>query len=273
VESQPKPHETEQLCRDINEVSAWLAVDDFERARPSQQALSEIDVIALLGNQVIATLTTACILARKTPSATLLLSGGAGHSTHLLCDNLRLSNYGGLVRDGHIKESMAEAEMYDIVARGAFGLAAGQILIENQSRNSAENAASSLRALREAELPHATILILQDPTMQRRSMLTWARQAEIIGDTSRILSHAVFAPTVEPDGSGALSLLADHSRGTWTMERLIALILGEIERLHDDEHGYGPKGKNFLAHVDIPEQVYASYLRIAASPLAAQAVR
>ena len=61
--------------------------------------------------------------------------------------------------------------------------------------------------------------------------------------------------------------------GTWTMERFIALILGEIQRLHDDERGDGPKGMNFLAQVDIPERVYASYLRVAASQLAAQAVR
>lgn len=31
--------------------------------------------------------------------------------------------------------------------------------------------------------------------------------------------------------------------------------MGEIPRLSDDENGYGPKGKDFIAHVDIPTEV------------------
>ena len=43
--------------------------------------------------------------------------------------------------------------------------------------------------------------------------------------------------------------------GMWDMERYISLLLGEISRLKDDENGYGPKGKDFIAHVDIPKNV------------------
>ena len=31
--------------------------------------------------------------------------------------------------------------------------------------------------------------------------------------------------------------------------------MGEIPRLSDDGKGYGPKGKNYIAHVDILEEV------------------
>lgn len=31
--------------------------------------------------------------------------------------------------------------------------------------------------------------------------------------------------------------------------------MGEIPRLNDDENGYGPRGKNFISHVDIPQDV------------------
>ena len=41
----------------------------------------------------------------------------------------------------------------------------------------------------------------------------------------------------------------------WRMERYITLLMGEIPRLTDDESGYGPRGKRFIAHVDIPESV------------------
>ena len=32
----------------------------------------------------------------------------------------------------------------------------------------------------------------------------------------------------------------------------------------DDENGYGPKGKNFIAHVDIPETVYDAFEQLQA---------
>lgn len=37
-----------------------------------------------------------------------------------------------------------------------------------------------------------------------------------------------------------------------------SLLWGEIPRLTDDADGYGPRGKNFIAHVDIPTEVRAA---------------
>lgn len=50
-------------------------------------------------------------------------------------------------------------------------------------------------------------------------------------------------------------------------DRYLGLLLGEMVRLHDDDNGYGPRGKNFLPHVDIPDEVWQSYQRVLASPL------
>ena len=47
--------------------------------------------------------------------------------------------------------------------------------------------------------------------------------------------------------------------GMWDMERYISLLMGEIPRLTDNENGYGPKGKNFIAHVDIPTEVRSAF--------------
>ena len=46
------------------------------------------------------------------------------------------------------------------------------------------------------------------------------------------------------------------------MERFISLLLGEIPRLHDDEAGYGPRGKGFIAHVDVPEDILEAYRQL-----------
>jgi hypothetical protein len=256
------PQSAEQLARDINRISAYLALDDFMVSGPEPGILSRLDAIVLLGNQVIETLTAACTLLERAPSAILLLSGGVGHATPLLYENLRSSRYSALVHQGLIQETMAEAEMYAVVAQAAFEIPASRIRIESRSTNSAENARYSLEILREIGL-QGPVLILQDPTMQRRSLLTWTREADLAASCARTLSHAVFVPKVVSGPDEVLRLAEDQAQGTWTLERFLGLALGEIERLYDDENGYGPKGRNFLPHVDIPEPVYASYWRVA----------
>ena len=50
----------------------------------------------------------------------------------------------------------------------------------------------------------------------------------------------------------------------WDMERYISLLLGEIPRLRDDSDGYGPNGKNYLAHIDIPDSVTEAFENLTA---------
>ena len=38
--------------------------------------------------------------------------------------------------------------------------------------------------------------------------------------------------------------------------------MGEIPRLNDDAEGYGPAGKNFIAHVEIPAEIRAAFQRL-----------
>ena len=45
----------------------------------------------------------------------------------------------------------------------------------------------------------------------------------------------------------------------WTVVRYVNLLMGEIPRLTDDENGYGPNGKNFIAHVDVSETVKIAF--------------
>lgn len=52
---------------------------------------------------------------------------------------------------------------------------------------------------------------------------------------------------------------ATKIHGMWDVDRYINLLMGEIPRLTDNEQGYGPNGKNFLAHVDIPNRVVAAF--------------
>lgn len=45
----------------------------------------------------------------------------------------------------------------------------------------------------------------------------------------------------------------------WDMDRYVNLLMGEIPRLTDDAVGYGPKGKDFIAHVDILGEVRTAF--------------
>lgn len=47
--------------------------------------------------------------------------------------------------------------------------------------------------------------------------------------------------------------------GMWDMDRYVSLLMGEIPRLSDDENGYGLKGKDFIAHVEIPKEVRTAF--------------
>lgn len=48
-------------------------------------------------------------------------------------------------------------------------------------------------------------------------------------------------------------------KGMWDMNRYITLLMGEIPRLSDSIEGYGPNGKGFIAHVDIPGEVETAF--------------
>ena len=74
---------------------------------------------------------------------------------------------------------------------------------------------------------------------------------------TRIINYAAYrANVVVKDGSLAYS---DDISGMWTIDRYASLLISEIPRLRDDSNGYGPRGKGFIAHVDIPDEVEAAF--------------
>ena len=81
-----------------------------------------------------------------------------------------------------------------------------------------------------------------------------------MGDDVAIINYAAYQAKV----------IADHFAlayekeivGMWEIDRYISLLMGEIPRLSDDENGYGPKGKRFIAHVDLSEEVKKAFLEL-----------
>jgi uncharacterized SAM-binding protein YcdF (DUF218 family) len=265
---QANKEQTGQIADDINVLSRYFAEDDFGGEALTSNHLRSVGVIVLLGNQVVATLTHACTVAQIAPHAVLLFSGGVGHATKSLYENLCSTEYIKAQRD--FSATTPEADIYASLAQSAFDIPAHRIVVENRSTNCGENSRFSIRALKDAGLERKTVLLLQDPTIQRRSMLTWQREAEAAGVGARPHSHPTFVPRVESALDGAICIHSAHAKASWTLARLVGMLMGEIQRLRDDETGYGPRGRNYFDHVDIPAEVLDSYARLAGSDFVRQ---
>jgi uncharacterized SAM-binding protein YcdF (DUF218 family) len=257
----------EWIAADMNRVAAFLAVSDFPHlsltSATMRAALGEpvADVVALMGSSVLATAEQAFAVVRSGLARRLLISGGTGHSTLFLYESIeRHSRYRVMETAGR-----AEADLLGEIAMRFWDVEPAAILIEDQSRHCGENAAFTLRMLLESELDCRSLLLMQDPTMQRRSAATFAKECADMGMAVRVANHPSFVPRVLWRGGLVFDTAPGAGpAGLWSMERFLALLLGEIPRLRDDADGYGPLGRGFLEHVAMPPAVLAAHQRLAA---------
>lgn len=126
--------------------------------------------------------------------------------------------------------------------------------LETQSTNCGNNITYLLDLLREENIGFKNIILSQDASMQRRMT---AGLKKYVQEAIAIINYATY--TVNVLNVGGKLRYEKEIHGMWTIDRYINLIMGEIPRLTDDENGYGPNGKNFIAHVDIPETVKIAF--------------
>jgi uncharacterized SAM-binding protein YcdF (DUF218 family) len=139
------------------------------------------------------------------------------------------------------------------------GIDANALVLGTTSTNCGANAEEAYRLLEDIDASARDIVLIQDPTMQRRTAASFRRVWGADADT-RFINAPPFVPAVTVvddrlafDGPAA---------GRWPIERFIELVMGEIPRLRNDEHGYGPRGAGYIAAVDIPPTVDAAYQRL-----------
>jgi uncharacterized SAM-binding protein YcdF (DUF218 family) len=243
---------------DLNAIARWLAPLDVDPLSPARlEALTgrpSVDLLVLLGSSVLDSLDLAASAWREGIAPRILVSGGVGHSTGHLRDNVRADQrYSGVPLAGR-----GEAEILRDLLLSHHHIPAEALLLEFRSTNCGSNAIESRRLLTAIGANPRTLLLVQDPTMQLRS---WASFRRAWGDDAsvRFLNLPAYLPRVVP-GDGGLAFAAP---APWSMERFVSLILGEVPRLRDDEKGYGPRGQGFIEHVDVPPQVEAAHGRLA----------
>lgn len=211
----------------------------------------------------------------------LVLCGGRGHSTQFMHDAVAAHPRFSMIADD-IK-GYSEARIFQAIAQEFYyGLQTQtvirtdeqannsllgrlSIIVEDESTNCGANAACT-RAILKKHGVHSPlrITIAQDPTMSRRTKASFEKVYEHDNYYPEILSWPTFVPHVkvssstgkdEPFDYDIESLTAEQVLGLWDRQRFMSLLVGEIPRLRDDADGYGPKGKGFISHVDIPEAV------------------
>lgn len=67
-----------------------------------------------------------------------------------------------------------EADKFAVIAK-KMGVPSENILIENKSTNSGENAIFSMKLLKDKRIPHETLLIVHKPYMERRAYATFLK--------------------------------------------------------------------------------------------------
>ncbi|MFI5953999.1 YdcF family protein [Cryptosporangium sp. NPDC051539] len=206
------------------------------------------DVAILFGGSILAGGDVFAAAIRRGVAGKYLIVGGEGHSTDALRDAMR----------DHLGwddvDNRTEAELFDRYLHERHGTRAD--LLETASTNCGSNIRNALAVLDEAGIPRRRVVLIQDASMQLRMhacLRLHAPDTEIVGFAAH---RTTFDRHLAP---------VDPPRGLWPTGRYIELLMGEIPRLTDDESGYGPNGRGFIVHVDVPDAVREAHRALEAA--------
>lgn len=258
---------TPQSAADINTIAAYLSDCGLHDLASSPPA----DCIVVCASEALYGAETIFQTLQDNPGITkcLVLCGGIGHSTQLLYDAVK--QHPVYHRIGDDIEGLSEARVLEAILNKFFDRSVMtsqgcQILIEDQSTNCGQNALYSRRVLEDAGFNTAKVCIInQDPTMMLRTRASFVKVYEDAGSFVSFVSFPAFVPRVKisASASGAFEYEAlDTASRLWSIDRFLELIMGEIPRIRDDKAGYGPKGRGFIAHVDLPMDVEEAWSRL-----------
>ena len=239
----------EALAENINILARFCGVRDVPaltaECLQAVYGFAQADVMALFGGSILCGVDVLAEAMRSGIAKHYVIVGGEGHTTESLRQRVH-AEYPTLDTAGK-----PEARVFAACLKQRHGLEAD--FLECASTNCGNNITYLLELLRREGIACRRIILTQDASMQRRMAAGLRKYAPDL----QIINYTAYAAEVVAQDGG----LAYRKPiwGMWDMERYISLLLGEIPRLSDDENGYGPKGKGFIAHEDIPPAVQAAF--------------
>ena len=225
-----------QFCgkRDIAELTSEQLQDKY--------GITQADVMVLFGGSIMSGGDILAKAMKEGIAKTYVIVGGAGHTTETL--RVKMHKEFPNIETANLSEAQVFAQYlkYQYCLEPDF--------LECNSTNCGNNITNLLDLLKENGVVYKSIILSQDATMQNRMD---AGLKKYVGNDIQIINYAVYSANVIVE-NGSLAY-EKAIWGMWDMERYISLLMGEIPRLSDDENGYGPSGKGFIAHVEIPMEV------------------
>lgn len=239
----------------INELGAFCGKRDIpdltQKSLEDSYGIKKADVFVLFGGTILEGGNVLAEAIKAQMADTYIIVGGAGHTTDTLRQIMRKN------LDGAETENLTEAELFDMYLKKVYGLQVDYL--ECHSTNCGNNITYLLELLKKHNVVCNSIILAQDATMQYRMAATLKKYAP---EGMTIINYATYQVRVL-ERENAL-VYEEIPLGMWEMERYITLLMGEIPRLRDDENGYGPCGKGFISHVDIPESVESAFEKLKA---------
>lgn len=275
----------------LNVLSTFLAQDDGPPPAhsPGTVYLLAGSAILPITDTLFSHLSSIISASPDTEVITLVIAGGIGHSTALLYDAIsRHPQYAELQLTPPGVHGLPEARVIQRVMNQfwpvlseAGGTGQLRLLIDDQSTNCGQNAEFAKQLLDNEGIWPEKVVLVQDPTMSIRTRASLEKYyAEAVGSSSgrearaapRIWTWPTFVPRLRAVPGALFAWEKDmpgvqdesgRSDALWDESRYVDLLLGEIPRLRDDVAGYGPRGKGFIAHVDIPDEVEEAWQHLA----------
>lgn len=233
----------------INIIADFLGVRDLESltqdSLQKQYGIKQADVMVLFGGSIIPGGDVFAQALENHLAKHTVIVGGYGHTTPVLIEKMSqaLPNLD--------LEGLGEAELFQKYLQNKYHLEAE--LLETKSTNCGNNITYLLDLLEEKGIDWQSILLMQDASMMRRMSATLKKFAP----EKTIIDYATYKAPVTATRDKLE--FKEEIPYMWTMKHYVSLLLGEIPRLRDDKNGYGPLGKNFIVHVEIPTEVMSAF--------------
>ena len=225
-------------------------VDCLDRASLLEKyGIHQADVFVLFGGSILAGGYIFAQAIKDQIARVYIIVGGVGHTTESLRQTIH-DEYPGIETTG-----LPEAEIFQRYLKEVYSCEADYL--ESKSTNCGSNIIYLLDLLKENNIKYSSIILCQDATMQRRMDAGLRKYAP---DDLIIINYPSYQASVI--GSNDNLIYSERIHGMWNIDRYVNLLMGEIPRLKDDQNGYGPKGKSFIDHVDIPEKVYDAFKQL-----------
>ncbi len=240
----------ERTACNLNIIADYLAVRDIGSLTSDElyrrYGLFCADTAVLFGGSILQGGDEFASAIQNAVASKYIIVGGEGHTTDAL--RKRMNEECPQIETG----GRSEAECFNAYISEKYGVKADYL--ETESSNCGSNITKLLDLFEREKIPHKSIIMIQDATMQRRMDATMRKYLD---GEEIVINYASYRATVVSTLKELIYLRPVH--GMWSIGRYISLLMGEIVRLRDDEDGYGPKGKGFIAHTDIPEEVEKAY--------------